>query len=377
MGINIKKMKVLTAYIIFFILQNLFLCIILNQKFEIWIKFLAVFSVFLFLIDTIFFIILGKKIFSVGYIFVALSFLFHMGQVILHAFFKDYNYISADFIKIYPEQLTKSALLFSLNIIQIVTFFILLSTYSKIKRERMNPKFNKISNESQKTNIFKDFNELNKQYYHFTKESLIKHRLKYYNDYIKNIENILDNIINTITSFEDIYSNHLALKKIKIPSCSMTLISDDSKKKYRYIYSIYTLNDLLSISFYILCSHPYILKQCRYCGKFFIARDNRNKDCENPCPDYPSLTCRQAKRRGKVGDSFRQPDWRVKLNELEPDRKNSIQFFTDNISRTKNARKIEMLKRNKEIFTSTTKDLHFYIRKSKKEDKYKYFFLNY
>lgn len=146
MGINIKKMKVLTAYIIFFILQNLFLCIILNQKFEIWIKFLSVFSVFLFLIDTIFFIILGKKIFSVGYIFVALSFLFHMGQVILHAFFKDYNYISADFIKIYPEQLTKSALLFSLNIIQIVTFFILLSTYSKIKRERMNSKFNKISN---------------------------------------------------------------------------------------------------------------------------------------------------------------------------------------------------------------------------------------
>ena len=233
-------------------------------------------------------------------------------------------------------------------------------------------KFNKISNESQKTNIFKDFNELDKQYYHFTKESLIKQRLKYYNDYIKNIENILDTIINTITSFEDIYSNHLALKKIKVPSCSMTLISDDSTKKYRYVYSIYTLNDLLSISFYILCSHPYILKRCRYCGKFFIARDNRNKDCENPCPDYPSLTCRQAKRRGKVGDSFYQPDWRVKLNELEPDRKNSIQFFTDNISRTKNARKIEMLKRNKEIFTSTTKDLHFYIRKSKKEDKYKY-----
>ena len=40
-----------------------------------------------------------------------------MGQVILHAFFKDYNYIVTDFLKMYPEELTKSALLFSINII--------------------------------------------------------------------------------------------------------------------------------------------------------------------------------------------------------------------------------------------------------------------
>ncbi len=233
-------------------------------------------------------------------------------------------------------------------------------------------KFNKLSMESQKTNIFKDLNELDEQYYQFTKESLVKARLNYYNSYINNVENILDNIINTITSFENIYSKHLALKKITIPSCSMTLISDDSAKKYKYIYNIYTLNDLLSISFYILCNHSYILKTCRYCGKFFIARDNRNKDCENSCPDYPSLTCRQAKRIGKVGDSFIQPDWRVKLNELEPDRKNSIQFFTDKILKTKESRKLEMLKRNKNNLTHTTKKLHFLIRKSEKEDKYKY-----
>ena len=60
MGINIKKMKVLTAYIMIFILQNLFLCIILNQKFEIWIKFLAVFSVFLFSFGSMVFYIFNR-----------------------------------------------------------------------------------------------------------------------------------------------------------------------------------------------------------------------------------------------------------------------------------------------------------------------------
>lgn len=150
MKINIQKLKVSIIYIVIFLCYNLVLHFVPNTSFETWVKTLAVFSIFLFWTDTLFFVLLRKKIVSVAYIFVALSFLFHMGQVILHAFFKDYNYIVTDFLKMYPEELTKSALLFSINIIQIVVLFILLSTDSRKKREKRQPRFHKINNEQLK-----------------------------------------------------------------------------------------------------------------------------------------------------------------------------------------------------------------------------------
>lgn len=147
METNTQKLKVSMIYMIIFMFYNIILYIIPGSQFEIWVKVLAIFSVFLFGVDTAFFMILRKKLFSVAYIFVALSFLFHIGQVILHAFFEDYNYIITDCLKMYPQELTRNALFFSINIIQIVTFFILLSTDTKRKRESRRPRFNKINNE--------------------------------------------------------------------------------------------------------------------------------------------------------------------------------------------------------------------------------------
>ncbi len=190
---------------------------------------------------------------------------------------------------------------------------------------------------------------------------------KHYNFYMKNIEIILDSIINSITTFEDRSINNLSFKNIRIPSCSMISILDGSKE-YKYTYNVCTLNDLLSVSFYILCNHKYIIKQCQYCEKFFIALDNRYVYCSNSCPDYPSLTCKQVTSRRKIGNS----DWQIKIENLERDRKNSVQFFTDNISRTNITRKKEMIKRNKQVFIKVAKDLNLLIRKSKKDDKYKY-----
>ncbi len=146
MELNINKLKASLAYILILILYNLILLFVPNDKFELWVKILAIFSIFHFLINTAFFVVFKKKLVSVAYVFVALSFLFHLGQVVLHAFFKGYNYISADFIKMYPEELTKNALLFSFNIIQIVSIFILLSTDTKEKKKSRKPRFNKINN---------------------------------------------------------------------------------------------------------------------------------------------------------------------------------------------------------------------------------------
>lgn len=150
MKINIQKLKVSIIYITIFLCYNLVLHFIPSIRFETWVRTMAFLAIFLFLTDTIFFILLQNNIFSVSYIFVSLSFLFHMGQVILHAFFRNYNYIVTDFLKMYSKEITKSALLFSLNIIQIVTLFILLSTDSRKKRAKRKAKFHEINNEQLK-----------------------------------------------------------------------------------------------------------------------------------------------------------------------------------------------------------------------------------
>lgn len=150
MNINIQKIKVSIIYILVFILYNLILYMIPDRQFEIWVKTLAGVCIVLLAMNTSIFFYMGKKIFSVAYIFVVLSFLFHMGQVILHAFFKNYDYIITDFLEMYPNELTKNALLFSINIIQIVTLFIILSTDTKLKRENRKPRFNKIDNKQLK-----------------------------------------------------------------------------------------------------------------------------------------------------------------------------------------------------------------------------------
>lgn len=221
-------------------------------------------------------------------------------------------------------------------------------------------KFYKLSKESQMTNIFNNFNELDKKYYHFTKEALIKARLKHYNDYMKSAINILDNIIDTITSFEDISSSCLSFGNIKIPSCYMTSISDDHKL-YQYTYTIYTLDDLLSISFYILSNNQYHLKQCIYpnCNKFFVTKLGQTRYCNNACPADPSNTCRSIRK--KLNQNSKMEYWEVELDALYKDVNSSKEFFNYYIRKSNNQREIKMLKSNKENFTITLKTLKQYI----------------
>lgn len=234
------------------------------------------------------------------------------------------------------------------KLININKYFVILSN-----------KFNKLSKESQKTNIF--FNELDKEYCHLTKKSLIKKRLEYYNDYMKCIINLLDNIINTITSFESYSINRLSFKDIKVPSCYMTSIPNENKS-YKYTYTIYTLDDLLTVSFYILSNNKYYLKQCKYpnCNKFFVTKRKQTRYCENPCPADSSKTCRNIRK--KVNHDLDMESWEMELDALYKDVNCSREFFNYYIKKSNNQREIKMLQRNKDIFTTALKDLKQFIK---------------
>lgn len=248
------------------------------------------------------------------------------------------------------------------NLIHINKYFIILSN-----------KFNKLSKESQMTNIFNDFNELNKQRKNLpslTKELLIKMKLKHYNNYMKETVGLLDNIINIITSFESYSISRLSFKDIKIPYCYMTSILDENKS-YKYTYTIYTLDDLLAVSFYILSNNKYYLKQCIYpnCNKFFVTKRKQTRYCENPCPSDYSKTCRSIRK--KVNHDLDMEYWEMELDALDKDVNSSREFFNYYIRKSNNQREIKMLQRNKNIFTSTLKDLKQFIKGCTNDNKKK------
>jgi hypothetical protein len=202
-------------------------------------------------------------------------------------------------------------------------------------------KFNKISNESQMTKRLDKLERI-------------------YNCYMNDVAKILDNIINTITSFENISANRLSFKDITIPSCSMALISNEHKL-YQYTYTIYTLDDLLSVSFYILSNNQYHLKQCIYpnCNKFFVTKLGQTRYCNNPCPADPSNTCRSIRK--KVNHNLKMKYWEVELDALYNDVNSSREFFNYYIRKSNNQKEIKMLELNKENFTTTLKILKQYI----------------
>lgn len=214
-------------------------------------------------------------------------------------------------------------------------------------------------------NINKYFVILSNKFNKLSKESQMTHKLDkleiIYNNYMKDTVKILDYIINTITSFESYSINRLSFKDIKVPSCYMTSIPNENKS-YKYTYTIYTLDDLLAVSFYILSNNKYYLKQCKYpnCNKFFVTKRKQTRYCENPCPADPSKTCRNIRK--KLYQDSNSESWEMELDDLYNDVNCSREFFNYYIKKSNNQREIKMLQRNKDIFTTTLKDLKQFIK---------------
>lgn len=245
-----------------------------------------------------------------------------------------------EFIKTYISKYSSKVEL--INIKEIID-----STYNKLVDINkyfiiLSNKFNKLSKESQMTT-------------RLDKLEII------YNNYMQDIVKLLDSIISTITSFENISSNRLSFNEIKIPYCYMTSISEDNKS-YKYTYTLYTLDDLLAVSFYILSNDKYYLKQCKYpnCNKFFVTKTKQSRFCTNPCPADPSKTCKTIRK--KANYNLKVSYWEDELVALDKQVNSIRQFFNYYIKKSNNQREIKMLQTNKENFTDTIQTLKKYIK---------------
>lgn len=140
-----KKLYIIVATITIMLVYNTVLNIVFAGNYHEWMQLLAVVIVLLYIYDIFIMSIEKIKILSLVFFFITLSYVFHFGQVFLNAFFTDYTYISSNYLTIYTKELTKEALLFSLNIIQIVNSGVIIFNNNKSYEKRKLLHFNNIS----------------------------------------------------------------------------------------------------------------------------------------------------------------------------------------------------------------------------------------
>lgn len=103
---------------------------------------------------------------------------------------------------------------------------------------------------------------------------------------------------------------------------------DDSTAGDMQIIEIYTVKDLLillKIDFYKALEAGHLIRQCEYCGRFFLLTKRlHTKYCDNPAPDNPKYTCaqmgyRQSRRKEQPEDDPKADSLRRCLNRITQD----------------------------------------------------------
>lgn len=140
-----KKMYILIATITLMLLYNIVLNTVFVGDYNAWMQLFAGIIILLYIYDIFVMSVQRIGILSLPFFFITLSYVFHLGQVFLNAFFADYTYISSNYLTIYTVELTKEALLFSLNVIQIVLIGIIMSSNNKNPKKKKMLCFNIIS----------------------------------------------------------------------------------------------------------------------------------------------------------------------------------------------------------------------------------------
>lgn len=90
-------------------------------------------------------------------------------------------------------------------------------------------------------------------------------------------------------------------------------------------YTTEELLMLLKIDFYKALSAGYLIRQCEYCGRFFLLTKRlHTKYCDNPAPDNPKYTCaqmgyRQTRRKEQPEDDPKADSLRRCLNRITQD----------------------------------------------------------
>lgn len=96
-----------------------------NVEYESWLTMVSIAVIVNVVITICSFWKLNIHIISLSTLFILLSYVFHFGQVIIHGMFSDYNFTLVDAIGTYSKS-SKDCLLFSLNIICIITLFVII-----------------------------------------------------------------------------------------------------------------------------------------------------------------------------------------------------------------------------------------------------------
>ncbi len=103
---------------------------------------------------------------------------------------------------------------------------------------------------------------------------------------------------------------------------------DDSASGDLQIVETYITNDLLmllKIDLYKALEAGHLIRQCEYCGRFFLLTKRlHTKYCDNPAPDNPKFTCaqmgyRQSRRKENPEDDPKAEALRRCLNRITQD----------------------------------------------------------
>ena len=104
-------------------------------------------------------------------------------------------------------------------------------------------------------------------------------------------------------------------------------ISDSKSRSFQVLekYTAENLMMLLKIDFYKALSAGHLIRQCEYCGRFFLLTKRlHTKYCDNPAPDNPKFTCAQmgyqrSRKKEQPEDDPKADSLRRCLNRITQD----------------------------------------------------------
>lgn len=106
-----------------------------------------------------------------------------------------------------------------------------------------------------------------------------------------------------------------------------TVASDSGTNEFQVLekYTTESLLMLLTVDFYKALGAGHLIRQCEYCGRFFLLTKRlHTKYCDNPAPDNPKFTCaqmgyRQTRRKEQPEDDPKADSLRRCLNRITQD----------------------------------------------------------
>ncbi|ULM95686.1 O-antigen polysaccharide polymerase Wzy family protein [Peribacillus frigoritolerans] len=126
MKLNLKKIFLLFFYLLYLVIVISSIMVSKNLEYDTWFTLIFWITISHIFITFLCFKSVGIGVFSISSIFVAISYVFHLGQVVLKGVANNYNY-SFDVSIIIPEEIYKEAVIYSIVTISLVSVGVMLS----------------------------------------------------------------------------------------------------------------------------------------------------------------------------------------------------------------------------------------------------------